>query len=65
MDERHQGRPLAIDSKAASASQTEPAFVARPEGAPVYYGFESALQRRADPARSGVASADRAGFHRF
>jgi hypothetical protein len=39
MNERQQGRPLAIDPKAASASPTEPAFVARPEGAPVYHGF--------------------------
>lgn len=34
------GRPLAIDPLATSASQTEPAFVARPPGAPVYHGFE-------------------------
>jgi hypothetical protein len=33
------GRPLAIDPKATSASPTEPAFVARPVGAPVYHGF--------------------------
>jgi hypothetical protein len=33
------GRPLAIDGKAESASPTEPAFIARPEGAPVYHGF--------------------------
>jgi hypothetical protein len=39
MDERQRGRPLAVDHKAASTSSTEPAFVARPEGAPVYHGF--------------------------
>ena len=39
MDERQRGRPLAIDRKAASASPSEPAFIARPEGAPVYHGF--------------------------
>lgn len=39
MDERQRGRPLAIDHRAASASPTEPALVARPEGAPVYHGF--------------------------
>jgi len=39
MDEIRHGRPLAVDSKAESASPTEPAFVARPEGAPVYHGF--------------------------
>lgn len=33
------GRPLAIDANAQSASRTEPAFIARPEGAPVYHGF--------------------------
>jgi hypothetical protein len=38
-DERPKGRPLAIDRNAISASSTEPAFVARPKGAPVYHGF--------------------------
>jgi hypothetical protein len=33
------GRPLAIDATARSASPTEPAFIARPEDAPVYHGF--------------------------
>lgn len=33
------GQPLAIDPKATSASRTDPAFVARPNGAPVYHGF--------------------------
>jgi hypothetical protein len=39
MDDVPKGRPLAIDATAHSASPTEPAFIARPEGAPVYYGF--------------------------
>jgi hypothetical protein len=39
IDERNLGRPLAIDPQARSASTTEPAFIARPEGAPVYHGF--------------------------
>ena len=39
MDEIRHGRPLAVDGKAESASPTEPAFIARPEGAPVYHGF--------------------------
>jgi hypothetical protein len=39
MDDVPKGRPLAIDATARSASLTEPAFIARPEGAPVYYGF--------------------------
>jgi hypothetical protein len=33
------GLPLALDPKASSASATEPAFIAPPAGAPVYYGF--------------------------
>jgi hypothetical protein len=33
------GRPLAIDPTATSSSPTEPAFIARPKGAPVYHGF--------------------------
>ena len=39
MGESRQGRPLAIDDSARSGSPTEPTFVARPEGAPVYHGF--------------------------
>jgi len=33
------GQPLAMDRNAASASRTEPGFIARPAGAPVYHGF--------------------------
>jgi hypothetical protein len=33
-------RPLGLDPLAESTSQTEPAFIARPAGAPVYHGFE-------------------------
>lgn len=33
------GLPLVLDPNAESASPTEPAFIARPEGQPVYYGF--------------------------
>lgn len=32
-------RPLAVDPDAASSRPEEPAFVARPEGAPIYHGF--------------------------
>ncbi len=39
MNDLPKGRPLAIDATARSASPTEPAFIARPDGAPVYYGF--------------------------
>jgi hypothetical protein len=34
------GRSLALDPLAKSGSQTEPAFIARPAGAPVYHGFD-------------------------
>jgi len=38
-DDIQHGQPLSIDATARSASPTEPAFIARPDGAPVYYGF--------------------------
>ena len=38
-DRQPKGQPIVVDRKTASASATEPAFVARPEGAPVYHGF--------------------------
>ena len=34
-----QGRVIAIDSEAPSAHPDLPAFLAPPEGAPIYYGF--------------------------
>jgi hypothetical protein len=34
------GRPIAADHAAASTSQTEPGFIARPPGARVYHGFQ-------------------------
>ena len=40
MGKQPKGRPLAVDPSAASASPTEPAFIARPVGAPVYHGFQ-------------------------
>jgi hypothetical protein len=33
------GRPLTLDPNAVSASTDMPAFLARPDGAPVYHGF--------------------------
>jgi hypothetical protein len=39
-NEQFRGHPLALDPDAPSASLTEPAFVAKPEGAPVYHGFQ-------------------------
>jgi len=34
-----EGRPLALDPDAVSAKTDLPAFIAKPEDAPVYYGF--------------------------
>jgi hypothetical protein len=34
------GRPLAVDHSAASTSQHEPGFIARPSSAPIYHGFQ-------------------------
>jgi hypothetical protein len=34
------GRPLAVDRTARSASKSDPAFIARPAGAPIYHGFQ-------------------------
>ena len=39
MSSDDEGQPLSIDSDAESASPDLPAFLARPEGAPVYHGF--------------------------
>ena len=33
------GKPLRLDPNAQSTNPTDPPFVARPSGAPVYYGF--------------------------
>jgi hypothetical protein len=37
--EEPKGLPLRLDPKAVSGDPDEPAFVARPAGARVYYGF--------------------------
>jgi hypothetical protein len=39
-DEMAKGRPLALDPTAKSASPSQPAFLARPAGTPVYHGFQ-------------------------
>ena len=39
MNKSGAGRPLAVDHNAKGANPNEPAFVAPPAGAPVYYGF--------------------------
>lgn len=38
-EETSKGRPIALDPLAKSADPTLPAFLARPDGAPVYHGF--------------------------
>ena len=37
---RPRGHRITLDLLAKSASRTEPAFVAKPEGAPIYHGFQ-------------------------
>jgi hypothetical protein len=48
------GRPLAVDQNAASADPSAPAFVARPEGAPVYHGFPLLEDVEVDGFRLGM-----------
>ena len=38
-EKRDRGRPLRLDPEAESADPSKPAFLARPDGAPVYHGF--------------------------
>jgi hypothetical protein len=47
-------RPLRLDPDATSASPDEPAFVARPEGAPIYYGFPIVESSELDGFRFGM-----------
>lgn len=53
VDEPH-GLPLRIDPNAESASDDEPAFVARPPGAPVYHGFPILDDVEVDGFRLGM-----------
>jgi hypothetical protein len=43
-----EGVSLRLDPDAQSADSSLPAFLARPEGAPVYYGFPMLEQSRTD-----------------
>lgn len=52
-EERH-GRPLRVDEGAASAKPELPAFLARPDGAPVYYGFPILDDVEVDGFRLGM-----------
>jgi hypothetical protein len=38
-ESRYHSAPLRVDPSAVTARQGDPPFIARPEGAPVYYGF--------------------------
>jgi len=48
MAERPKSRPLKLDDTAVSASAELPAFLARPEGAPVYHGFPIVTETMTD-----------------
>ncbi len=53
MDEnpKPKGVPLRLDRDARSADSSLPAYVARPEDAPVYHGFRLLEQSRTDDGR--------------
>ncbi|MGO8689118.1 MAG: hypothetical protein ACLQLG_05750 [Thermoguttaceae bacterium] len=54
-DERpRKPRPLALDANAQSANPDLPAFLARPEGAPVYHGFPILEDVEVDDFRLGM-----------
>jgi hypothetical protein len=50
------GRPIAIDPDAISSRPGEPAFIAPPKGAPVYYGFPILDDVEVDGFRLGKIS---------
>ena len=47
-DEEDTSKPLKLDVTAKSANPTLPAFLSRPEGAPVYHGFSLIEETRTD-----------------
>jgi hypothetical protein len=51
---RSVSRPLRVDPSATTASPGEPAFIARPDGAPVYYGFPVIEASEVDGFRFGM-----------
>ena len=57
-EERHptKGLPLALDRDAESADPNKPAFLARPEGAPVYHGFPILADVNVDGFTLGLIS---------
>lgn len=54
MDEDIHGRPIREDPEAESADLDMPAFLARPEGAPVYHGFPILEDVEVDGFRLGM-----------
>lgn len=52
----YDGPPVAIDESARSTQKGVPAFIARPEGAPVYYGFPVLDDVEVDGFRLGMIS---------
>lgn len=53
-DEAIRGRPIRTDRDAESADPALPAFLARPEGAPVYHGFPTLAGVEVDGFRLGM-----------
>lgn len=47
-DEKYFSKPLILDEAAESSSTELPAFLSRPEGAPVYHGFVLVEETRTD-----------------
>lgn len=45
---KNRGQPLRVDPNAASANPDLPAFLARPDGAPVYHGFPIVAETETD-----------------
>jgi hypothetical protein len=56
-DDRRRGQPIAVDPSAASADASLPAFIARPDDAPVYHGFQVFDGVEVDGFRLGTISA--------
>ena len=54
---RSDGKPLALDPDAVSADRNMPPFVARPQGAPVYYGFRILEDVSVEGFRLGIITA--------
>jgi hypothetical protein len=53
-DDIREGRPLAIDPDAISTNPDTPAFIAKPAGAPVYYGFPLVAGAEVDGFQFGM-----------